>query len=280
MLTLRTSRTRALISTAALPLAALATVTACGNEKAPGAEKAGGAPITGVHWSVQSVTVDGRTTKAPGSAYLEFVSDERVRGNYGCNHFDAEAAVTGDSVDLGKAKRTMMLCEGKDVRSFEDTLARALADKNTLRAAGEKNDRLTLTRANGDTVTLAKQRDAELAGTKWNVTSLSADDATRSLPKAAQGRARLVFEKDGHVSARLGCNQGRAEATVKEGHITFGPLTSTRMGCIGAAGEVEQAMLDVLKNKATYDIQGDALTLKKPDGTGIGLTAADSSPGR
>ncbi|WP_425831424.1 META domain-containing protein [Streptomyces fractus] len=273
MLTLRTSRTRALISTAALPLAALATVTACGEEKA-GSTTVGGAPVAGVHWSVQSVTVGGRMTKAPGSAYLEFVSDERVRGNYGCNHFDAAARVTGDSVDLGKAKRTMMLCEDKDVRAFEDTLAGALADKNTVKAEGDKNDRLTLTRANGDTVTLAKQRDAELVDTKWNVTSLSAGDTTRSLPKAAQGRARLVFDKDGHVSARLGCNQGRAKATVNEGHVTFGPLTSTRMGCIGAAGEVEQAMLDVLKNKASYDIQGDALTLRKPDGSGIGLTAA------
>lgn len=279
MLTLRTTRTRALISTAVLPLAALATVTGCGDEKA-GSTTVGGAPITGVHWTVQSVTVDGKATKAPGSAYLEFVSDERVRGNYGCNHFDAQARVTGDSVDLGKSKRTMMLCEDKGVRAFEDTLSRALADKNTVKAAGGGKDRLTLTRANGDTVTLAKQRDAALAGTKWNVTSLSADDTTRSLPKAAQGRAGLVFGKDGHVSARLGCNQGRAKATVKDGHITFGPLTSTRMGCIGAAGEVEQAMLDVLKDKAAYDIQGKGLTLTKPDGSGIALTAADSTPGR
>ncbi|MGY0492821.1 META domain-containing protein [Streptomyces sp. WG-D5] len=263
-----------MISTAALPLAALATVTACGDQKA-GSTSVGGAPITGVHWTVQSMTVDGRTTKAPGSAYVEFVSDERVRGNYGCNRFDAQAELTGDSLDLGKAKRTMMLCEGKDVAAFEKSLARALAAKNTVETQGDKKDRLTLTGENGDTVTLAKQRDAELVGTTWKVTSLSADDATRSVPKAAEGRARLVFDKDGHVSARLGCNQGRAEATAKDGHLTFGPLTSTRMGCIGAAGELEQTMLKVLKNKASYDIQGNSLTLKKPDGSGIGLTAAD-----
>ncbi|MFJ8954236.1 META domain-containing protein [Streptomyces sp. NPDC102381] len=270
--TLRTSRTRALISTAVLPLAVLATVTACGDEKAPGSKAAGGAPITGVHWSVRSATVDGKTTKAPGSAYLEFVSDERVRGNYGCNHFDADAEVTGDSVDLGKAKRTMMLCEGKDVAAFEKTLARTLAEKNTVEAKG---DDLTLTRENGDTVTLAKQRDAKLVGTKWNVTSLSADDTTSSVPKAAQGRARLVFDKDGHVSARLGCNSGRAKATVKGDDITFGPLSSTRMGCIGEAAKLERTMLDVLKKKVSYEIQGDSLTLKAPGGNGIGLAAAE-----
>ncbi|MET8473942.1 META domain-containing protein [Streptomyces sp. NPDC006422] len=274
MLTLRTARTRALISTAALPVAALATVTACGDQKA-GSMTVGGAPVAGVHWTVESVTVDGRTTKSPGGAYLEFVSDERVRGNYGCNHFDAEAEVTGDSVDLGKARRTMMLCEDKGVSAFEKTLAGALAEKNTIKAEGAKHDRLTLTRSNGDTVTLAEQRDAKLVGTKWKVTGLTSDDVSSSVPRAARDRASLVFDKDGRVSARLGCNSARAKATVKDGHITFGPLNSTRMGCIGEAAKVEQAMLKVLKDKAGYEIRGDSLTLKKPDGSGIGLTAAD-----
>lgn len=78
------------------------------------------------------------------------------------------------------------------------------------------------------------------------------------MPKAAQGRARLVFDKDGHVSARLGCNSGRAKATVKGDDISFGPLSSTRMGCIGEAAKLEQTMLDVLKGKVPYDIQGDS----------------------
>ncbi|MEV5607222.1 META domain-containing protein [Streptomyces sp. NPDC052225] len=264
--------TRALFA-AALPLAALVTVTACGNEKAPGSVKVGGAPVTGVHWTVESVTVNGTTTKAPGGAYLEFVSDERVRGNYGCNHFDAEAQVTADTVDLGKSDTTLMLCEDKDQRAFEKTLARALADKNTIKAEGAKHDRLLLTRPNGDTVTLAERRDAELVGTTWTVTGLTSDGVAQSLPKAAQDRARLVFGKDGRVSARLGCNSGGAKATVKDGHITFGRLVTTKMGCFGAAADIERTMRNVLDGKASYAIQGDSLTLKTPDGTGIGLTA-------
>ncbi|WP_372344251.1 META domain-containing protein [Streptomyces sp. KL116D] len=259
---------------AALPLAALATVTACGNEKAPGTVEVGGAPVTGVHWSVDSMTVDGRTTRAPGGAYLEFVSDERVRGDYGCNHFDAEARVTDDSVDLGRSATTMMQCTDKKVRAFEKSLARALADRNTVKAAGD-DDRLTLTRANGDTVTLTKgeRRDAPLTGTKWQLTTVYSDDVAQSVPKGAQGRAGLVFGKDGHVSARLGCNSARAAAKVADGHITFGPLAGTKMGCFGAAAEVEKTMRNVLEGRASYDVQGDALTLNAPDGTGIGLTA-------
>ncbi|MEV3853003.1 META domain-containing protein [Streptomyces sp. NPDC050095] len=266
--------TRALLTAAALPLAALTTVAACGNEKAPGTVKAGGAPLTGAHWTVQSVTVQGKTTKAPGGAYLEFVSDERVRGNYGCHSFDADAQVTDGTVDLGQSAVTDEYCADKAQRAFDATLARALADKNTIKAHG--GDRLTLTGANGDTIALTKLRDTPLAGTKWELTTLYAGETAQSLPKAAQHRARLVFGKDGRVTARLGCNSGSATATVKEGHITFGPLTSTKMGCVGPAADVEKAMRTVLEGRTSYDIQGDGLTLKTADGAGIGLTATDA----
>ncbi|GAA2344032.1 META domain-containing protein [Streptomyces kunmingensis] len=269
-----TQRSTRALFTAALPLVALTTVAACGNEKAPGTVKVGGAPVAGVNWAVESVTVDGATTKAPDGAYLKFVSDERVRGNYGCNDFDAQAQVDNDSVDLGKSTTTLMGCADTEQRAFEKTLARALADKNTVKARGD--DGLTLTRANGDTISLAKQpaqRDAALVGTKWTVDTLHSGDVAKSLPKAAQNRARLVFDKDGKVSARLGCNSGRAKATVKDGHITFGPLNSTRMGCVGEAADLEKAMRKVLDGKASYRIEGDGLTLIAADGTGAGFTA-------
>ncbi|MFD8571162.1 META domain-containing protein [Streptomyces sp. NPDC059639] len=272
MFTQRTPRAPRLLLLAALPVAALGTVTACGNEKAPGSVKVGGAPVTGVHWTVRSMTVDGTTTKAPSGAYLEFVSDDRVRGNYGCNRFDARATVTDASVDLGRSTATEMYCEDGKQRAFEKSLAHALAAENTVKSSGD-HARLTLTGPDGATISLVKQRDARLVGTRWTVTELGADDVAQALPKAAEGRARLVFAKDGTVSARLGCNSGDAKATVADGHITFGPLTSTKMGCVGEASDVEQTMRTVLKGRTTYDIQGDALILTGADGTAITLTA-------
>ncbi|MFI0241672.1 META domain-containing protein [Streptomyces sp. NPDC016845] len=281
-----TQRSTRALFTAALPLVALTTVAACGNEKAsdenasnakaPGTVEVGGAPVTGVTWHVRSMTVNGTTTKAPDSAHLQFVSDKRVRGNYGCNDFDAQAEVDGDSVDLGKVRTTLMACADKKESAFEKSLARALADKNTVRADGD--DRLTLTRANGDTVTLADEPEpdgATLTGTRWTVETLHHDDVAESLPKAARDRARLVFGEDGHVDARLGCNSGRAKATVRDGHIAFSALVSTKMGCVGDAAGVERAMKKVLGGDATvaYEIKGDTLTLTAPDGTGVGLTA-------
>ncbi|WP_420034652.1 META domain-containing protein [Streptomyces sp. cg28] len=272
MFTQRKPRAPRLLLLAALPVACLATLTACGDEKAPGSVKVGGAPVTGVHWTVRSMTVDGTTTEAPRGTYLEFVSDQRVRGNYGCNRFDARATVTDASVALDRSVTTKMYCEDTKQRAFEKKLARALAAENTVKTAGD-DSRLTLTGPDGATISLVKQRDAALVGTKWTVTGLGADDNTESLPKAAEGRARLVFAKNGTVSARLGCNSGDAKATVEDGHITFGPLTSTKMGCVGEASDVEQTMRTVLKGRTSYDIQGDTLVVKAADGTAITLTA-------
>ncbi|MFJ4712753.1 META domain-containing protein [Streptomyces sp. NPDC088785] len=264
------SSTRALFA-AALPVAALAAVTACAEEKAPGSVAAVGVPATGVHWSVRGMTVDGTTTKAPRGAYLEFVSDARVRGDYGCHRFDAPAEVGADTVDLGRPATTEVFCRDARQRAFDRALARALAAENTISAAGR--DGLTLTGPDGATISLVKQRDAALVGTRWTVTGLGADGTTEPLPKAAAGRARLVFAEDGTVGARLGCNSGGAEATVADGHLTFGPLTSTRMGCVGEASDVEQTMRTVLTGRARYDIQGDTLTVEAADGTAITLTA-------
>ncbi|MER5947621.1 META domain-containing protein [Streptomyces sp. NPDC001904] len=273
MFTQRKPRAPRFLLLAALPVATLATVTACGNENAPGSVKVGGAPVAGVHWTVRSMTVDGTTTRAPRGTYLEFVSDRRVRGNYGCNRFDARATVTDAGVALDRSATTKMYCEDKKQRAFEKDLARALAAENAVKASGDDPARLTLTGPDGATISLVEQRDAPLVGTKWTVTGLGADDNTESLPKAAEGRARLVFAKDGTVSARLGCNSGGAKATARDGHITFGPLTSTKMGCVGEASDVEQTMRTVLKGRTSYDIQGDTLTVRAADGTAITLTA-------
>ncbi|WP_353943719.1 META domain-containing protein [Streptomyces sp. HUAS MG91] len=272
MFTQRKPRAPRFLLLAALPVAGLATVTACGDEQAPGSVKVGGAPVDGVHWTVRSMTVDGTTTRAPNGAYLEFVSDQRVRGNYGCNRFDARATVTDTGVALGKSATTKMYCEDKKQRAFEKSLAHALAAENTVKTSDD-DSRLTLTGPDGAVISLVKQRDARLVGTKWTVTGLGADDGVQPLPKSAEGRARLVFAKNGTVSARLGCNSGDARTTVADGHITFGPLTSTKMGCVGEASDVEQTMRTVLKGRTSYDIQGDSLTLKAADGTTIALTA-------
>ncbi|MDQ1046795.1 META domain-containing protein [Streptomyces sp. V4I2] len=227
---------------ALVPLAA-----ACGDEKADGGSVGAAPPITGVHWSVDSVTVDGTTHQSPSDAHVE-IADGKAAGNYGCNHFNAKAAVEGDSIELSDATTTEMACEDEPM-DFERTLARTLAD-GALKTE-VKDGRLTLTTEGGDRVHLTKAADASLYGTKWQVTS-----------PASQSKAHLTFDKKtGKVSGSLGCNKVNAKATVSDGHITLGAPSTTRMMCDASLMNVEKDLLRLFNSTVSYELDHRTLSL-------------------
>ncbi|MEV5463493.1 META domain-containing protein [Streptomyces sp. NPDC002788] len=230
-------------------------MAACGSEKADSGSGSVGAerPVTGVRWSVDSVTAGGKTHKAPTGAHVT-IDSGRAEGSFGCNNFSAEATVDGDRVRLGKTMATEMACANKPM-AFEETLARALSDQEL--KARVKSDRLTLTTGKGDTVHLSKAEDAPLSGTKWTVTTPRAD-----------GRAHLTFDaKKGTVSGSLGCNKVNAKATVRDGHITLGPPATTRMMCEDSLMADEKTLLRLFDGKLKYGVDHQTLTLTSENGT-------------
>ncbi|MFD7204544.1 META domain-containing protein [Streptomyces sp. NPDC059893] len=249
---------------ALLPLAAVA---ACGSQTVSVA----GTPVTGVRWNVESVTVDGSTTQAPESAYVEFPSADRARGNNGCNSFDAKAEIDGDTIRVGRSIVTMSMCMDKKQRDFEKTFSRAIGGSSKARTDG---DHLTLTTDDGDTIALVKERPAPLTGTEWTVTSLISDDVATSLPPEVAGRARMTFEKagkagkDGAATGTLGCNRFRAKAEFRDGHLTLGRPITTRVLCQGPRMDTERALLKLFTQKLSYEVRSRTLTLTAPDGTG------------
>jgi heat shock protein HslJ len=265
-----------LTGTAALvPLLALA-LTACGTQSKNGSGAGDGSstvrpdvPVTGVHWTVESVTVDGRKTAAPAGAHVRIDSKGRAKGNFGCNHFDARATVEGDTITLSDAGMTEIGCP-EPLQGFEDALKSVLT--GTLKAT-LKDGRLTLTSTGGDTVRLGEQPPAPLVGTKWTVNSLVSGKAVTSLPAGTEGKATLVFGKDHSVRGNLGCNQFSAPVTTDGSTMTFGRVTSTRKLCAGPQMELEQALLKAMKGKAGYTIDHRSLTVTAPDGTGFAAGA-------
>ncbi|MEU5242716.1 META domain-containing protein [Streptomyces asoensis] len=147
-------RRRTALTAAALlvPLAA-----ACGTERADGEQPGSGAvsaeqPVTGVRWSVDSVTVDGTTRRAPAGAHVE-IEDGKAAGSYGCNHFTAKAVVEGSAVRFSDARATRMACG--DHMDFERALAATLADG--VLASQVEGRTLTLATADGDRVRLVRK---------------------------------------------------------------------------------------------------------------------------
>ncbi|GGS88907.1 META domain-containing protein [Streptomyces chromofuscus] len=262
----RITRTAAL---ALLPLAA-----ACGTEQAGSTTADAGKPVTGVHWTVDSVTVDGTEHDAPADAYVTIDDSGRAQGNYGCNHFSAQATFDGDRVRLGDATVTEMACE-EGPMTFEENLARTLAD-GPLRTE-VSGDRLTLTTEAGDTVRLTEERAAPLYGTRWTVTTLGEggpDGVAEPLPAGAEGTAHLTFDKAaGSVGGRLTCNKVNADATVRDGRITLGPASTTRMMCEASLMATEKRLLRLFDSTVSYRLEHRTLTLTSENGETVTATA-------
>ncbi|MFI5568032.1 META domain-containing protein [Streptomyces sp. NPDC051740] len=239
-----------------VPLAA-----ACGSEKAGAGSGTAQAqdPVTGIRWTIDSVTVDGTTHRAPDGAHLT-LDDGGVEGDYGCNLFKGRVSFEGDRIRLGDRDTTLRACDER-VMDLESTLAGTLGD-GALKT-DVKDGRLTLTTGSGDTVHLSKAGDTPLYGTEWTVTTPAVD-----------GRAHLTFDKEeGTVSGRLGCNHVNADATVRDGHITLGVPSLTRMMCEDSLMDGEKALAKLFNGTADYRIEGRTLTLTSENGTSVRAVA-------
>lgn len=251
-------------------LAALAALTllpfavACGNKDAGSASVGAGAAasVTGAYWTVDGITVDGKKSDAPGSAYLRIADGGKVKGNLGCNNFGADAAFADSHVTFNQVQATEMACEGV-APNFEQTLARTLADGDL--TAKVENEKLTLTTEGGDSIALSKQEAAPLKGTKWNIVS----------PDTG-GKAHLTFDrKTGQVSGSLGCNKVRATATFSDGRITLGTASTTRMMCDTSLMNTEKTLLGLFDSTVKYQIDHRNITLTSENGERVNATAAE-----
>ncbi|MET9358584.1 META domain-containing protein [Streptomyces sp. NPDC006617] len=279
----RQKQQRSMTLTAAAVVALVPLAAACGSEQADdtggGSVGADGPRVTGVRWSIDSVTVDDTTHRAPDAAHVRIDDGGEAAGSTGCNSFSARAAVedAGDSdtdsggdsggdgpgVRLSDAMFTEKAC-AQTPADFEKSLGRALTTGPlTTRSEG---DRLTLTTADGDTVRLSRSEDAPLYGTKWAVDIPGQQDG--------KGRAHLTFDQDAKtVSGRLPCNHVNARATVSDGRITLGAPSTTRMMCEGSLMDAEKRLLGFFDNKVDYRIDQETLTLTSTDGVTVHAVA-------
>ncbi|MGW7196430.1 META domain-containing protein [Streptomyces chryseus] len=268
-----TSRTRICGPlTGAVTVLALLTLAACGTESGSDAGRDGTVKpdlqLSGIDWTVDSVTVDGKKTTAPEKATVRIDDKGRASGNTGCNQFGADVEVKGDTVTVGPAQTTEIGCP-KGVAEFEQRLQRTFAGELKARIA---DDRLTLTTAGGDRIALSETKpepDARLLGTEWRVESLRDGDTTSSLPEDAAAKAKLFFGEDGSVGGNLGCNNVSGKAKVSGSTLTFSKIATTRKLCPPAVMNTEEALLEVLEGEAEYEIRERALTLTGADGKGL-----------
>ena len=103
---------------------------------------------------------------------------------------------------------------------------------------------------------------AALQGT-WKLTQYGS--AASMTPAIEDAEATLTFADDGTVSGSGGCNSLGGEYEVKGNEITFGPITSTLMGCEDPRMTQEGFVTQVLAGSAQYKIEDDTLTITNND---------------
>ncbi|MFI8856520.1 META domain-containing protein [Streptomyces prasinus] len=264
-------RKRRTVLAAATAALSVPFVAACGGEQADAGAGAGRASavgtttgtaertLTGSRWNVDGITANGTTLPAPVDSHITVGDDGRTDGRYACNHFRGETEFDGDRVRFS-VSTTLVACDDEPRKTFERTLSRALSLPDGALEVRVNDDRVTLTADDGTTVRLSENTgDTPLHGTKWKNTD----------PDAESGSHLTFDEEEGTVSGSLGCNKVNAEATVRDGHITVGTPTTTRMVCEDSLMETEKRLLEFFDTTLSYRVDHRTMTLTRENGPSV-----------
>jgi len=97
---------------------------------------------------------------------------------------------------------------------------------------------------------------------QWEETVTPVEKITVADP----GRYTILFAEGGSLQARFDCNRGGGSYRVEAGHLSFGPMMSTRMAC---PEDTQDALfMRDLERVSTFFIEGDRLYLELPYDSG------------
>lgn len=255
------------IAAAVLGLLAIAAVSGCSSNSEtpdPVADPAGRVFI--------STQVDGTPIPGGGPLSLDFTTPGLVAATAGCNTASGTVEFTDGKITTDTMASTMMACEPAVMES-DAWVTTFLSAQPSWTLSG---DTLTVT-TDTITVTLADKKvvdpDRPVQGTAWTVTSLITTDAVTSSLALETSAPELTIAADGSVTGSTGCNRMTGSATVTDTTITFAPMGTTRMACEPEVADIERHVLTVLDGEVTVAVDAATMTLRKPDGNGLILTA-------
>lgn len=79
-----------------------------------------------------------------------------------------------------------------------------------------------------------------------------------------QRNVGMTIEADGSVSGQAPCNHYSARQTAEPPAFALGPLTTTKAGCGGIAGQLERRYFEALSQANGISFEGGVLTVMGP----------------
>lgn len=108
----------------------------------------------------------------------------------------------------------------------------------------------------------SKENTRPLIGS-WRLTAYGPVDSTT--PAVPDVDAILIFGEDGTLAGSTGCNELGGDYVIEGDQITFGQIVSTLILCPDLQMAQEEAMFQVLRETASFNIEGDTLTITNND---------------
>ncbi len=118
----------------------------------------------------------------------------------------------------------------------------------TLRPLAWLMPSLVLTLAACAGATTAPAGPVALVGTEWQLQSIDGQAVV------AQSQASLQFPETGRVAGNGSCNRFVGAVAIDNQNIVFRQMASTKMACMGGAGEQETRYLEALRNAQRYQV--------------------------
>jgi heat shock protein HslJ len=202
---------------------------------------------------------------------LNFSADgTKIGANAGCNHMGGDARVENGRLVVGDLAMTMMGCDGG--RNEQDAwVGKLLTERPSIQLSGAE---LVLSSATAEIRLIDRKiadPDRPLTGTRWVLESVIDRDAASSIPVGAV--AHLTLNSDGAFRGNDGCNEMGGSAATMSATIRFSDVFTTKMACEPDRMRLEQAVLAVLRDEVTYEIDADVLRLRHPSGKGLDFRA-------
>jgi heat shock protein HslJ len=237
----------------------------CGGDGAGG--PGNGWPSDRTFWST---AVTGPTLVPGTRIELRFFDDGRVSAQAGCNHLGGNGSIEDGALVVSDFSTTEMGCD--EPRHSQDQWLSAFLTRKPLFVLN--GDQLVL---NGGEIKIemidrkVADPDRSLYGVRWELESILSKDTASSVPAGAA--AHVEFTQAGRVTASAGCNSIGGGAEASGDKIAFSDLETTLIGCPEPQRTVETVLLRVLKDKVTFKIDGQTLTLTHPSGDGLQFRA-------
>ena len=198
-------------------------------------------------------------------AGLTFNEDGTVSGSSGCNGLGGDYTVEGDQITFGEFVSTLMACD-EPIMAQEEAAHKVMTDTATYKIEGDTltitNNDMVLVFTRGAPGTAEPEGSASLTGA-WKLTSFGSADVISSA--LADVEAGLTFNDDGTVTGTSGCNEFGGGYTLQGDQITFKEIVSTLKLCDTPLMGQEEAMQQVLTETASYQIDGNTLTITNND---------------